>query len=260
MRIPYGGVAFFDSGIGGITVFAECRKRIKDEIFYYYGDNVHAPYGNRSAEEIYSYVDAAFARFRRLRVKGVVLACNTATAVCVERLRAKYDFPIIGTEPAVLPAAKLGGEVLVLATKATTQSERFQGLCRLATLRYPNARLSIVACPDLAGAIENNILTGRHDFSQYLPAASPNAIVLGCTHYIYIKDVVARHYNCPVFDGNEGIAKRLAFTLRQAKKDDFSINGRDGQPLVTTARPPQNCFLGSEKKRNLLVFEHMFAK
>ena len=105
MQIAEGGIAFFDSGIGGLTVLAECCRQIKGGVFYYYGDNTHAPYGNLPPEKIKEYVFQAFEKFRRLKVRAAVIACNTATAVCVEELRKKYDFPIIGAEPAVYSAA-----------------------------------------------------------------------------------------------------------------------------------------------------------
>lgn len=275
MQIPCGGVAFFDSGIGGLTVMAECRKYVKNEIFYYYGDNVHAPYGNLPPEKIFSYVDSAFEKLARLQVKGVVLACNTATAVCIERLRKKYPFPIIGTEPAILPAVKNGGEVLVLSTCATQKSERFLALCREAQRRFPTAELTLSPCVSLAGEIEKNLLNPSFSYLPFLPKASPNAVVLGCTHYVYIKSQIQAFYNCPVYDGNEGVANRLVATLFQgekaventfqipAKTDEKSFLGkncRDEQPLVTTARPPENYYLGAQKTRNKLVFEQMFAK
>ena len=126
MRIPKGGIGVFDSGIGGLTVLSECQKVCKNEVFYYFGDHTHAPYGNKSKKRIRQYTFAAMRKFRRLKVKTVVLACNTVTAVCAEELRKKFSFPIIGAEPAVLPAAKHGGTVYVLATRATCKSERYK--------------------------------------------------------------------------------------------------------------------------------------
>ena len=260
MQIPKGGVAFFDSGIGGLTVFAECRKRLKNLTFYYYGDNLRAPYGNLPFEQIYAYVDEAFQTFEKLQVKAAVIACNTATAVCIERLRKKYSFPILGAEPAILPAAKRGGKVLILSTCATAKSERFLRLCERAKQAYPNAELVLAPCPNLAETIERNVLETSFLYHSFLPKETPSAVVLGCTHYIYIKNQIQAFYHCPVFDGNEGIANRLFSILSKAENRMFDEKYRDEQPLVTTARPPQNCFLGSEKMRNLLVFEQMFAK
>ena len=131
MNVPKGGIAFFDSGIGGLTVLAECQKYIKSNIFYYYGDNARAPYGNLSSAVVQSYVKEAFDLFADLQVKAAVVACNTVTALCVESLRNHYAFPIIGAEPAItLAARQTEGEVLILATKGTLESERFRLLCQ----------------------------------------------------------------------------------------------------------------------------------
>jgi glutamate racemase len=127
MHVQKGGIAFFDSGIGGLTVLAECQKYLKSHILYYYGDNARAPYGNLSHSVMWSYVKEAFDLFADLQVKAAVVACNTVTALCIENLRKNYSFPIIGAEPAIMQAARqTEGEVLILATKGTLESERFR--------------------------------------------------------------------------------------------------------------------------------------
>lgn len=209
MRISKGGIAFFDSGIGGLTVLAECQKRFPQETFYYYGDNAHAPYGNLPPQIIRRYVYKAFKRFRRLRVKAAVIACNTATAVCVEELRKKFTFPIVGAEPAVALAARKGGQTLVLTTRATYESERFQKLCARVQERFPASEIIAVPCEMLAGEIETHLLDEEYDFTPSFPPYAPNAVVLGCTHYIYIKEIIKTFYGCPTYDGNAGIAARL---------------------------------------------------
>lgn len=99
-------VGVFDSGIGGLNVLSACIRLAPHLNYYYIGDNKHAPYGNKSCEEIYYRVSCAVELFKLIGIDAVVLGCNTATAVCVQRLREKYAFPIIGTEPAVAPAAR----------------------------------------------------------------------------------------------------------------------------------------------------------
>jgi len=225
MKIPKGGIAFFDSGIGGLTVMAECQKHIHNQMFYYYGDNAHAPYGNLPPDVIRGYVAEAFQTFSRLNVKAAVIACNTATALCIDELRQTYDFPIIGTEPAVMLAAKQGGDIFVLVTRATYESERFQYLCELARKEYPLAKIIPFPCDALAGEIEQNLFNPLYDFTSFLPRGQPSAVVLGCTHYIYIKEKIAQFYGCTVFDGNEGIAKRLCKTLQ-------ALKNREERPLV----------------------------
>lgn len=248
MRIPKGGIAFFDSGIGGLTVLSECMRTIKEGVFYYYGDNAHAPYGNLPPKRIKRLVGRVFRKFSRLRVQVAVIACNTATAVCIEELRKKYAFPIVGAEPAVFSAAKNGGRVFILATRATIKSERFEKLCDRVSLKYPNATLEKKPCPALAGEIERRLFDPRFDPAPLLPEGRPNAVVLGCTHYIFIKEYLERFYNCPVYDGNRGISNRL-FCLLSKNTD----KNRDGQP-------PRIFFLGSRKTYNKHIFEQMFAK
>lgn len=267
MRIPKGGIAFFDSGIGGLTVLNECQKRLHGEIFYYYGDNRRAPYGNRPAKQVKKFVDRAVKKLLRLRIKALVLACNTATAICVEDLRKKYRFPIIGAEPAVLKAGNAAGEVFVLSTRATYKSSRFQELMKRAGEKFPFARWTPKPCEQLASTIEKNVLNPNFNYEPFLPKGSPKAVVLGCTHYIYIKEQIARFYGCDVFDGNEGIAARLESLLE--KKTE---KGRDEQPLVTPPATtslitPKNSknkgrvfFLGSKKNHNSRIFEQMFVK
>ena len=281
MRIPKGGIGVFDSGIGGLTVLAACRQTCKNEVFYYYGDHTHAPYGNKSKKRIRRYTFAAMRKFRRLKVKVVVLACNTVTAVCAEELRKKFSFPIIGAEPAVLPAARAGGTVYVLATRATCKSERYKKLYCQAKKLYPCAEIKTFACNDLAGEIENGI--GEYvDYTPYLPMGKPDGVVLGCTHYIYIKEEIADFYHCRAYDGNEGIAKQLFSVLSKRVDFDKKIEkSRDSQPRLTTLRKivkklnkclPKNkskkaktgknksvFFLGKSRERMHFIYEQMFG-
>lgn len=285
MKIPEAGIAFFDSGIGGLTVLDACQKHLKGENLYYYGDNDRAPYGNLSKAQIRAYVFEVFEYFAKLNVKAAVLACNTATAVCADELRARYPFPIVGAEPAIFLAAKTEGEVLILSTRATYESERFRILCKRAERFFPKACLRPVACDALAGEIERHLTDAEFDFTKFLPRASPAAVVLGCTHYVYIKNVIARFYGCEVYDGNEGIANRLRGLLA---KNEYAKQpaDRDERPLCWDGQPPGGefapdalsfyekkkeavffettkmnriFFLGSQKIRNKTIFEQMFV-
>ena len=266
-----GGVAVFDSGIGGLTVLSACRQYCPEQSFYYYGDNLRAPYGNLTEARIREYARELFDAFEALNVSAAVIACNTVTAVCIDWLRARYTFPIIGAEPAVLPAMCHEGETLVLATNATCQSVRFQKLCQTAQRLHPNARLRVVPCCALAGEIEKHIHNPDYDFTSYLPEGAPNSVVLGCTHYVYIKEKIERFYSCPVFDGNVGIARRLSGILSELNAID-----RDGQPLVTSAKiegalnveksyfldiyNPYVYFIGASASVNKSIYEQMFGK
>ena len=253
MQTIDGGIAFFDSGIGGLTVLAECRKYISDEAFYYYGDNLHAPYGNLPPRKIREYVFAAFERFRALNVKAAVVACNTATSLCVESLREKYTFPIVGAEPAVFTAAKAGGEIFVLTTRATYESGRFHILCENAEQKFRGAKLRLFPCDALAGEIEKPLFDKEYTYAHYLPKGDPASVVLGCTHYVYLKERIAAYYNCRVYDGNEGMARRLATLIGKTDRDTRP-------PLTPTPKNPPISFLGDAAKTNKHVFEQMFGK
>lgn len=273
MYVPKGGVLFFDSGIGGLTVLAECRKRLPNATFYYYGDNARAPYGNLPSERIKRYVFEIFESLEDLQPSAAVIACNTVTALCVESLRKKYPFPIVGAEPAVFSAAKGGGEIFVLATKATQGSERFQTLCNRVLKTYPNAIIRPFACQALAGTIEKHLTDRDFDFSPLFPKGNPASVVLGCTHYVFIKEQIQAFYNAPAYDGNAGMAKRLCNFVDNFPNPLHGLNcgesfsavergriHREQRPLSATSLfyAPVH-FLGSEKELNRSVFEQMFV-
>lgn len=254
-------VGIFDSGVGGLTVLGECLRKLPDCLFYYIGDNAHAPYGSRAKEEIERFVFAALRRFVRLRVDAAVLACNTATAVCAEEARAAFAFPVIGMEPAVRPAALQCGRVLVLATPVTAESERLRRL----VARYPETAFTVHALPDLAGAIERALTRGeRLTISDHLPKGEYDGVVLGCTHYVFFRDEIARFYGCKVFDGGEGTANRLQSVLsRRLRISDFGTDDHlrpEQNPNICFTK---NCkrmakkgvfFLGNSHKINESVF------
>ena len=226
---PKGGIAFFDSGIGGLTTLYACVNYAQKSNFapinyYYYGDNTRAPYGNLSEKQIFSYVEEIFSRFQALEVSAVVIACNTVTAVCAEKLREKYAFPIIGIEPSIFPAMREGGEVFVLATCATCNSQKFQNLCARAKSHYPSAKLRVFPCENLAGIIEKNLGNESMDYSTFLPKGNPTRVVLGCTHYIYIRKQIEEFYACPTVDSNQAVARRL-FELISRQEKGLSVVG-----------------------------------
>ncbi len=229
MNLPKGGIAFFDSGAGGLTVLSSCLRYFSNGVFYYYGDNARAPYGNRTEEEIYRFVKQAFDVFSSLEAQAVVIACNTATAVAVEKLRKEYAFPIVGAEPYVLPATCKGGKIFILSTRATYESVRYKKLCARARESEKTTEILPFACDGLAGAIESHFPALDFSLSEHLPRGKPTAVVLGCTHYIFLKKRIEKFYGCPCYDGNDGIARRLRSLLR--KKAETQEKNRDGQPL-----------------------------
>lgn len=253
MSIPSGGIGFFDSGIGGMTVLSACMERFDGGVFYYYGDNDRAPYGNLASERIYAYTKEAFDEFARLKSIAAVVACNTATAVAVERLRKEYSFPIIGAEPAVMEVAKLGGVAYVLTTRTTHENERFKKLCMRARTRYPATTIIPIACDGLAGEIEKHLTDENYNFTACLPRGSPTSVALGCTHYVYLKKTLESFYGCACLDGNDGIARRLCSCM-----SDFFLKNRDRQPrgdFLWDGRPPAGEFDKNALGENVLFIK-----
>ena len=151
----------FDSGVGGLSILRALRAELPSEDFVYFSDAGHAPYGEKG-EAFVSDRSLAIAvdLLEQHRIKGLVVACNTATAAAVHLLREKHThLPVIGVEPAVKPAAALTktGHVAVLATRGTLRSAKFQSL--LASLKE-EAQFVLVPCDGLAAAIEG------HDMEQ----------------------------------------------------------------------------------------------
>lgn len=209
-------IGVFDSGLGGISVLRALRLRLPGEDFLYYGDSLHAPYGDKPLEAVQALCDAAARWLLDRGVKAIVIACNTATAAAAAQLRARYsDIPIVGTEPALKPAAERhpGGHILVMATERTLHEEKYH----LLSQQYETqARVDAIACPGLMEFVEQGIFSGprlksylRAHLGPYLDSPV-DAVVLGCTHYPFLRTAI-RQIVGPgpeILDGADGIARQ----------------------------------------------------
>ncbi len=202
------GVAVvFDSGIGGLNLLCECARRAPQMHYYYVSDNQNVPYGDRSAEEILRLTLNALDGIEKLRPSALVIACNTVTAQCIDSLRKIFPFPVVGIQPAVKQAAEKGGKCLVLATEATVSSAPFKKLIS----RFAPADTAAVGCSGLADYIERNIFALPAVLPQgLLPDFSPDSVVLGCTHYAFVKEQIQNRYKCAVYDGIFGTASHFS--------------------------------------------------
>lgn len=251
-------VGIFDSGIGGLTVLRECVRRAPYAKFYYLGDNGRAPYGSRSEEEILSFTAEAFSVFREKKVDAAVIACNTATAVAADAVRRKCPFPVLGVEPAIKPAAEQCKNVLVLSTERTAESARMKMLVG----RFPDCEFQVFACRNLAGAIENYYLKEEPFLlSAHLPQGRFDGVVLGCTHYSFFKEAISKFYACPVFDGGEGVAKRLCKVLETiclGKTAHLMTTQNIGDRFSFSAKKSVK-FIGKYEKANKSVYLRTFV-
>jgi glutamate racemase len=184
-------VGVFDSGVGGLSVLREIRRELPAEDLVYAADSAHAPYGDRDAAFIVERSIAVLEFLVTQQVKAVVVACNTATGVAVEELRARFAFPIVAIEPAVKPAAARtrSGVVGVLATTQTLSSPRFS---RLVDAHAAGVQVLVQPAPGLVERIEaGEFGSGAtralvRQYVQPLIDKGADTIVLGCTHYPFL--------------------------------------------------------------------------
>lgn len=211
-------IGFIDSGLGGISVLRQAVKIMPNEHFIYYGDSQNAPYGTKPQNEIKDLTYAAVDKLLAMGIKGLVVACNTATSAAVRSLREDYkELAIVGIEPAIKPAVENnhGGKILVMATPMTIKQPKYQ---MLLAKYVDQAIIENVACPGLMEFVES----GNTDeksldayFDEYiLPYldASVETIVLGCTHYPLLKKQI-----------NSYVCKKLKLS-----KEDKQISLIDG--------------------------------
>lgn len=218
-------IAFLDSGVGGISVLNEAIKMMPHENYIYLGDSGNAPYGVKPTEKVRMLTEKNVQFLLEKGAKAVVIACNTATSAAADYLREKYrDVPIIGVEPAVKPAAldNMGRKILVMATPVTLIEKKFKSLMD----QYEEyAQIIPVPCGGLMEFVERGQLEGaelQSFLGEILTDEIKNqaaAIVLGCTHYPFIKNEIKKvtGHKVKIYDGGKGTAKQLQRRL-----------GRDG--------------------------------
>ena len=189
-------IGLFDSGVGGVSVLLEIQRQLPAEDLIYVADSAHAPYGDKPVEDIQERAFHIVEFLLAQQVKAIVVACNTATGVAVDALRARWPLPFVAIEPAVKPAAAATktGIVGVLATRQTIASPRF---AQLADTWANGARILAQPCPGLVEQIERGELTTAKTRELIASCVRPlveqgaDTLVLGCTHYPFVEPLIA---------------------------------------------------------------------
>ena len=237
-------IAFFDSGIGGLSVLHHAMKILPHEEFIFFADEDNVPYGTKSPEEVLACVEAAFEFLIAQKVSAIVVACNTATSVAVKVMREKYSLPIIGMEPALKVALDTfpNRKVLVAATAITITGKKIR---RLIERLHAENFAELKALPQLVEFAERqefvsssvkNYLRGElsdYDWEKF------SSLVLGCTHFNYFKDTFRKILppHVKILDGNAGTVNELIrrITLQPFNDARGSIEFFYSRRLVTDA-------------------------
>ncbi len=215
-------IGVFDSGVGGISVLKHIHTLLPHEDLLYVADSKYAPYGSRTPAKITARCFEIADFLISQNVKALVVACNTATAAAIDAMRAKYHIPIIGMEPAVKPAAEASknGIIGVLATVGTLKSAQFAALLE----NYGrNVEVVTQACVGLVECIERGELENQSTLQLIQQYCKPlidegaDTIVLGCTHYPFVRPLIEQVVGAEValIDTGAAVAKHLKNKLEE---------------------------------------------
>lgn len=249
-------IGVFDSGVGGISTLRVLAKLLPEENFIFYGDSKNAPYGDKSATEVYRLAKQNVEVLLKEKVKAVVIACNTATSAAKVQLVKNYpELPILGIEPALKEAIDHHAHhILVMGTGLTLNLPKYQAQVQ----RFSDqAQIQSLPCPGLADLIEQgaaNLPAIRQRLGELLQPLKQDefdAVVLGCTHYPFVAQQIMEelHYDAPIYTGFEGLARNLQDHLRK-------------QNLLRTTNPKREIqFLSSRDTADeIQLYQQLFTK
>jgi len=219
---PTDPIGIFDSGVGGLSIAAAIRSTLSAEHLLYYADTARFPYGSRSEAEVRDLAVAAAGLLIERGTKLVVVACNTASSAALAALRARYPVPFVGVVPGVKPGAqgRPSARVAVLATQATFASTVFNDLVaqfgRGAAIRNR-------VCPELVALVEaGEVASPRverllHRYIDPLVAEGIDTLVLGCTHYAFMRPAIERVAGAGVrvIDTADAVARQVQRVLAE---------------------------------------------
>ena len=253
-----GFIGVFDSGVGGVSVLQHLVRELPGEDFRYFGDSAHAPYGGKTPAEVCELSRSIAERMLSEGAKALVIACNTATCAAAAQLRAEHpDLIIIGMEPALKLAHDQcpEGTILVLATPVSLASEKYRRLYE----NYGEHAVSL-PCPGLMEFVERGETDTpalrdylREKFAPCLAEGrAPAAVVLGCTHYVFLKSTVRALLpeTTAVLDGNEGTVRQLARRLAGAGLT--AVPGQSQGRFTLSFNAPGRTLTVTQRARTLL--------
>lgn len=230
-------IGFFDSGVGGLSVYSRFKKLLPKENTFYFGDLAHLPYGNKSKPELVGYARAILNFYKEKGVKAVVIACNTSSAQAYNEIKNEYEFPIYPIiQSSARVIADLGIERIgVFATEATVASQVYTN-----ELKKYNTNIAVkeIACPKWVGMVETGIFDDTNIKNQLdaMQEFSPEKIILGCTHYPYLLNNLCKFLPRENFiDPAEIFVEYIKNHLQE--KELLNSNGVGEETIFVSASP-----------------------
>ena len=207
-------IVFLDSGAGGISTLASCLKIVNTRVLYF-ADNKFAPYGSLTKNQIRARLEKLIIDLiSKYKTDCIILACNTATTTSIAYLRQQFPaITFIGTEPAILLSKKYGYKTpLIIATPQTVSQLKsnpkfFTQTCKLVAVKNFANHIEQFLCKSTCF---NYFLLLKDIYYIKSKLKTSDCIVLGCTHYVLIKDLIKKHIALPTIDGNQGVAKQIS--------------------------------------------------
>lgn len=191
-------IAFFDSGVGGLTVFQKVKKILPQENYLYFGDTKNMPYGEKSEEQLIEFADKILKFFENRNAKAVVIACNTSSAIAYEKLKDKYSFkiyPIIQSVCSTLAQLDDVKKLCIIATPATIKSHAYS---KEIAKYNPNMQVFEISAPNWVRIVEEHRINQPESIAQVkeildiATEKNPDKIVLACTHYPYLMNILKK--------------------------------------------------------------------
>jgi glutamate racemase len=236
-----GAVGLFDSGVGGLSVLRAVRSLLPDLDLVYVADSLHAPYGEQSQSFIKERTLSLGLMLEQGGVRAIVVACNTATVLAVKALREQTALIIVAIEPAIKPAVShtKSGVVGVLATTQTSQSQSVKRLCEL---YGTDTKIIVQACPGLVELVESGLHQSDEarallaHYVEPLIEQGADTLVLGCTHYSFLKDTIqaVAGIGVELIDPCDAVARELARRLSAQSLTSLPQSLEGQQASLTT--------------------------
>jgi glutamate racemase len=236
-------VGFLDSGLGGLSVIKEIKKLLPRENIEYFADNLRQPYGEKNQDELIDYTIQIISFLLKKKIKICVIACNTATAASLKKAKTYFSLPIIGViQPAVQDAIKKTSNkrIGVIATEFTTKNGAYpEEIKRIA----PEIKVFSNFCPEFVPIVEAGEFTAPKTYETALEYLKPlkdaqiDTLILGCTHYSFLKKVISDIMGSGVILIDPAVSTSLTLKEILIQKGILKEEGRGEENYYTTGFP-----------------------